>query len=213
MKKSMIKAATGFRRMTAEAVFNTSQAIYNALNGNDKISAPPSPFDLPTLLAANQALSAANVAALDGSKQAIALKSHCQDVVVNILDQLAVYVQANCNGDITTFLTSGFKAKSSTKAQATTASEAIRYVESGPKSGQASAKLVADPKAGAYEIRFAPVPAGGVPTDWTIHPVVNLRSATVVPGLTPGTTYAFQARSVTASGYSDWSDSVTLVAQ
>ena len=55
-KQPTIKAATGFRIMKPEVVFTTSQAIYNALNGNATIAAPPSPFDLPTLLAANQAL-------------------------------------------------------------------------------------------------------------------------------------------------------------
>ena len=68
MKHSTIKAATGFRKMKSDAVFSISQAIYNALNGNANIPAPPAPFDLPTLLAANQALSAANSAALDGGK-------------------------------------------------------------------------------------------------------------------------------------------------
>ena len=95
-KNATIKAATGFRKMKPEVVFSTSQAIYNALNGNEKIPAPPAPFDLPTLLAANQALSTANSAALDGGKKAVALRNHCKEVVVKILDQLAKYVQAIC---------------------------------------------------------------------------------------------------------------------
>ena len=44
-KNVTIKAATGFRKMKPEVVFSTSQAIYNALNGNEKIPAPPAPFD------------------------------------------------------------------------------------------------------------------------------------------------------------------------
>src|SRR6185295_16729962 len=110
MKHSTIKAATGFRKMKPEVVFNTSQAIYNALNGNSNIPAPPAPFDLPTLLAANQALSAANSEALDRGRKAVALRNHCKEVVARILDQLARYVQANCNDDTTIFLSSGLKA-------------------------------------------------------------------------------------------------------
>ena len=204
-----IKAATGFRQMKPEVVFSTSQAIYNALNGNANIPAPPAPFDLPTLLAANQALSAANSAALDGGKKAVAVRNHCKEVVVKILDQLAKYVQAACKDDMTIFLSSGFKAQSSTKMTAATASESIRYVKPGPKSGQVQVKLVAVRIAGSYEVRWAPVPAGGVPTAWTIQPIMNIKLATVVSGLTPGTTYAFQARAVIPSGYTDWSDSVT----
>src|SRR5438309_8845345 len=109
-KHATIKAATGFRSMKSEAVFSTSQAIYNGLNGNANIPAPPVPFDLPTLLAANQALSAANSEALDGGKKAVSVRNHCKAVVVKILDQLAKYVQSNCKDDMTIFLSSGFKA-------------------------------------------------------------------------------------------------------
>src|ERR1051326_3259464 len=114
-KQTTIKAATGCRKMTPEAVFSTSQAIYTGLNGNANIPAPPVPFDLPTLLAANQALSAANAAALDGGRKAASERSRCKKAVVKILDQLAKYVQANCKDDMTIFLSSKFKARSSTK--------------------------------------------------------------------------------------------------
>ena len=212
MKHSTIKAATGFRKMRPEVVFNTSQAIYNALNGNANIPAPPAPFDLPTLLAANQALSAANSEALDGGKKAVAQRNHCKEVVVKILDPLAKYVQAICKEDMTIFLSCGFKAQSSTKTAPARASESIRYVQPGPHSGQVQVKLVVVRIAGSYEVRWAPIPAGGVPTAWTTQPILNVRSATVVSGLTPGTAYAFQARAVIPSGYTDWSDSVTQVA-
>ena len=134
-KQSTIKAATGFRRMKPDVVFSMSQAIYNGLNGNANIPAPPVPFDLPTLLAANQALSDANSAALDRGKKAVALRSHCKEVVAKILDQLAKYVQANCKDDMTIFLSSGFKAQSSMKTTAATLSESIRSVKLGPNSG------------------------------------------------------------------------------
>ena len=177
-KHATIKAATGFRGMNPEVVFSTSQAIYNALNGNANIPVPPAPFDLPTLLAANQALSAANSAALDGSKKAVAQRNHCKEVVVKILDHLASYVQAVCKDDMTIFLSSGFKAQSSTKTMPATASESIRSVKVGPNSGQAQVKVVRVLGAGSYELRWAPVPAGGVPTAWTTPPVTSLRSAT-----------------------------------
>jgi hypothetical protein len=96
--------------------------------------------------------------------------------------------------------------------QSSDLSESIRSVKVGPNSGQAQVKLVAIPGAGSYELRWAPVPAGGVPSQWTIQPITNVRSAKVVTGLTPGTTYVFQARAVIQSAYTDWSDSVTQMA-
>jgi len=211
-KQPTIKAATGFRKMNPDAVYSAANAIYAGLNGNANIPAPPAPFDLPTLLAANQALSAANSAALDGGRKVVAQRNHRKEVVVKLLDQLANYVQSNCKDDMTIFLSSGFKAKSATKTKAATASESIRYVRPGSSSGQAQVKLVAVPGASSYEVRWAPVPAGGVRGAWASQPVTHLRSATVVWGLMPGTTYAFQARAVIQSAYTDWSDSVTQMA-
>ena len=142
----------------------------------------------------------------------MAQRNHRKEVVVKLLDQLANYVQSNCKDDMTIFLSSGFKAKSATKTKAATASESIRYVRPGSSSGQAQVKLVAVPGASSYEVRWAPVPAGGVRGAWASQPVTHLRSATVVWGLMPGTTYAFQARAVIQSAYTDWSDSVTQMA-
>src|SRR6202521_852423 len=195
-KQPTIKAVTGFRQMLAEAVLSISNAIYTAMNGNANFAAPPSPFDLPTLLAANQALSAANAAALDGGKKALAQKRHQKEVVVKLLGQLAKYVEANCKDDMTIFLSSGFKAASTTKTAAVPLSEKIRSIQLGPKSGEMTVRLVSDPGAGSYELRWAPVPAGGVPIAWVSQPINKVRSATIISGLTPGTVYAFQARAV-----------------
>jgi hypothetical protein len=195
--------------MNPDAVYSAANTIDAGLNGNANIPVPTAPFDLPTLLAANQALSAANSAALDGGRKVVAQRNNQKEVVVKLLDQLANYVQSNCKDDMTIFLSSGFKAKSSTKTTAATASESIRYVRPGSLSGQAGVRPVAVPGAGSYEVRWAPVPAGGVPGAWASQPVTHLRSAPVVSGLTPGTTYAFQARAVIQSAYTDWSDLVT----
>jgi hypothetical protein len=55
-------------------------------------------------------------------------------------------------------------------------------------------------------------PAGSGPTGWVSQPVTNIRTATIVSNLTPGTTYAFQARAIVNSAYTNWSDSVTQMA-
>ena len=65
------------------------------------------------LKSAIDALAAANAAALDGGKKALAQKAHAKEIVMKLLEQLAVYVQANCKDDMTIFLSSGFTAVSS----------------------------------------------------------------------------------------------------
>ena len=59
---------------------------------------------------------------------------------------------------------------------------------------------------------WAPVGPGGALGDWVEQAVGRTRPAALVTGLTPGTTYAFQVRAVTKSGYSDWSESITRIA-
>jgi hypothetical protein len=51
----------------------------------------------------------------------------------------------------------------------------------------------------------------GTASAWTIEPAIGVRTPIKLTGLKPGTTYAFQVRSLGKTGYSDWSDSVTLM--
>jgi hypothetical protein len=57
-------------------------------------------------------------------------------VVVNFLIQLAHWAEANCQRDMTTFLSSGFQAASSMKPKAPPISESIRKIVQGTNSGQ-----------------------------------------------------------------------------
>ncbi len=131
---------------------------------------------------------------------------------MRLLEQLAVYVQANCKDDMTIFLSSGFTAVSSTKTVKPPASDSIRKVEPGEVSGQMRITLMKYPGGISYEVRWAQAVPAGNPGSWTNQPVGLLRPATTIAGLTPGTTYVFQVRAVTKTGYSNWGDSVTRMA-
>jgi hypothetical protein len=50
-----------------------------------------------------------------------------------------------------------------------------------------------------------------MPATWTEQAITSVKSATTVSHLTPGTVYAFQVKALTKSGYTDWSDSVTMM--
>src|SRR5262249_39000454 len=129
-----------------------------------------------------------------------------------LLVQLAHYVEANCGGDMTIFLSSGFTPITSSRTAAPPASEAIRKIAQGPLSGQMQIAPVKDPDAVSYEVRWAPVSADGAVGSWKSQPIAAVRPPTVISGLTPATTYAFQVRALTKTGYTDWSDSVIRIA-
>ena len=211
-----IKAVLNFRRMAPELVLSTSSHIYTEMYNNPNFTppqAPALPVDQATLKSANDALAAAIAAALDGGKKAIAQKNAQKEVVVKFLFQLAHYVEANSKEDMTIFLSSGFTPKSSTKTTTPPVSESIRTIDPGPDSGQVLVSLMKYPDAASYEVRWAPVGAGGIVGTWTTQAIGNIKPATAISGLTPATTYVFQARAVKKTGgYSDWSDSVTRIA-
>jgi hypothetical protein len=110
-----------------------------------------------------------------------------------------------------TFLLSGFQAVSTSRNIASPKSKSIRKVVPGANSGQAELTLMSHRGATSYGVQWAAVPPGGAPGPWMSRAVAGIRPATTISGLTPGTVYAFQARALTKAGFTDWSDSVTMM--
>ena len=213
-KQHPIKAVKNFRRMAAELVVTTSHAIqahFDPANNPNLTGGPPLPVDMATVKAATDLLSAKITEAAVGGKTAVAEKNHQKEVVVRLLIQLAQYAEANCKEDMTTFLSFGFTPAASTRTKTVPVSESIRKIEPGPNSGEMFIALVKFLGAVSYLVQFAPV-VNGVVGSWTSKPVPGIQPPFLITGLTPGTTYVFQARALTKTGYSDWSESVTRIA-
>ena len=212
-KQRPIKAVTNYRRMAAESVVSTSNAIQAHFNNNPNlVGAPSLPVDMATLKAATDLLSAKIATAAEGGKTAVAEKNHQKEVVVKLLKLFARYAEMNCKDDMTIFLSFGFTPAASTKKKTAPVSESIRKVEPGPNSGEMLITLMKYLGAISYLVQWAPVVPGSVPSSWTSKPVPATRPPFLITGLTPGTTYVFQARALTKTGYSDWSESVTRIA-
>src|SRR5260370_36862660 len=202
-KQNPIKALTNYRRMAADLVVSTSNAIHGHLNNNPNLNgAQPLPVDMATLKAATDLLAAKIAAAVEGGKTAVAEKNHQKEVVVKLLKQLAQYGEANCKDDVTIFLSFGFTPAASTKKKTPPVSESIRKVEPGPTSGEMVITLLKFLGAVSYLVQWAQVGAGGVPGSWTSRPVAATKPPGLITGLTPGTTYVFQARALAETGYS-----------
>jgi hypothetical protein len=210
-KKQSIKASISFKRSTATEVLTRANAVQDGVF-SDKDDYPNPPIDPATLKSQIEALSGGITAAMDGGKQAIAAREHLKEVVMKSLRQLGHYAEENCKDDMQTFLKSGFQAASTTRTSTPPLSEAIRKIVPGTNSGQIKVTLMAQTGALSYQLRRAPVGPGGALGDWVEQPVGRTRPATLLTGLTPGTSYAFQVRAVTNSGYSDWSESITRIA-
>ena len=126
-----------------------------------------------------------------------------------MLRALSHYVELAANDDMATFLSSGFSPLAVARVPPQPLGPAsIRRIDQG-NTGQLLVKIVPVPKSWSYEVRYAALGTGGTPGLWTSQPITAIASPTACNGLNPGTTYAFQVRTLGRLGFSDWSDSVT----
>ena len=204
---TMIRVLLDFSRTAAAEFLARANAVYAGLNLNPAY--PNQPVPMPEFRTAIDDYTAAITEALDGGAKAIAQRNASGETLRRILRQLAHYVEANCKDDITTLLSSGFQVGSPARTRALPVSESIRKIVPGATSGEVVVALVAVSGAVSYELRWAPLVSGGSLGEWTNQAVAQIRPPTSVAGLTPGTTYVFQARALTRSGFTDWSESVT----
>jgi hypothetical protein len=186
-----------------------ANAVYDGMNGNPGYVKPP--FPLSELRAASDRLSDCIAAAENRGKQERAELKSQRALVVNMLRELAHYVELNCNGDEVLLRSSGFEPAPTSRVQKPTLSERIRSLRPGPNSGEVLVKLVDDLEAATYKLRWTVAPTEGQPETFTEIPVFSTRPATLIKGLKPGVTYLFQASALHDSGYTDWSDPVTYL--
>jgi hypothetical protein len=212
-KVKKIHAVLGLDKMPDGKVTPLLDASLKGLTVNATIYANP-PVPLAQYQTAISAYESGVAAAVDGGKTAIAQKNKLRDAAVKLYTQLAHYVEANCNEDMTTFLLSGFTAKPTTKAAPQPlAVPTLTSVLEGAVSGQLKVKIASVPGGLSYDLRYGAMPPGvttpgTTPATWT-DMVVTSTKAFTVSGLTPGTVYAFQVRALGRLGYTDWCDSIT----
>ena len=206
-KTKKIKPIDGFSGVADADVVTRATNIQTALTGNANF--PNSPVDLAALKTAIETFSALTAQALDGSKKVIAQKNKQREAIIKMLRLLGRYVEVTSNGDMAIFQTSGFQAAAA-KTVTPPLTEKIRKVAHGANSGEITLWLKAVARASSYELRYAQANAGTA-TTWTSVPLSNVKQPAALKGLTPATTYLFQARALVKSTYSDWSDSISFI--
>jgi hypothetical protein len=204
-----IKPFEAYSRMPDGEVVTRGTAVVNKMSGNSDFQKPP--VDLSGLQTDIDTFSALMAEALGGSKKVMAEKWKQREVVVNKLRLLGRYVEVMCNGDMAIFLSSGFVPVLNTKAQPQRLSQNIRRLDHGFNSGEVVIRLKAVSDAVSYQIRYAVSGNGDTAAEWMIQPAVGVRQPITLSGLKPAAKYAFQVRSLTKSGYTDWSESVTFI--
>ena len=206
-KVKKLKAFFDFLRVPDDTFVSRLTAIHDKMFGNAAFPNPP--VDLTVFKTGITNYAAAAVAALDGGKQAKADKKKQHEALVKTAELLGHYVEASSNDDPAIFTSSGFLIRSSGKVPPQPlAQPSITGIAQG-KTGELLVSVTKVAKARNYEIRYAPVAAGGPPpTTFTSLTIATVKKAAPIDNLTPGTTYMFQVRAFGNLGFTDWSSAV-----
>jgi hypothetical protein len=204
-KLKKIKASLGYAKLPDADLVSRLNAVHDGLSGNPAYPNPT--VDLATFKAAIESYTFSVAVALDGGKKAVTEKNKQREIVIAMLQQLGHCVEANCKGDMATFMSSGFQAVSNTRTSPLPLSQpGISKIDQG-NTGQLLVVVKSVPKALAYELQYAALGTGGTPGPWTTATLTSAKA--VVNSLTPGTIYSFQVRALGRLGHTDWSDSVS----
>ena len=212
LKKTVIpmKAKLGLTKKRPTLVLERANAVLAGLYSDPDDYGKP-PVEPAVFKSSVDLLGTKITAALDGGKQAVAERDRQTAVVIKLMHQLAHYAEVACKDDKATFLKSGFETVSATKIKREPLSQFIRNLAPGANPGQLLVTLVAVAGAASYEIRWAPVGQGGALGQFTSQLAAKARPAISISGLTPGTTYSIQVRSLINAVWSEWSDPVTRI--
>ncbi len=193
-----------YNKMANSDLEHQTDTIYAGVYSSGNFTTPAPPIDQAMFKAQLDRFTAANVAAADGGKKAIAESKKEREALIRMIRALGHHVESNCKDDMTIFLSSGFTPIQSKRTSQPVGTPHIRVVKNG-KTGELIAN--ADPvrNAHSFNLRYAVIGANGAPGTWTTAPFTNGRSMSVT-GLTPGTNYMFQVQAVGSLGPSDWSD-------
>ena len=200
-----ILVSLAFGKLPDAGLLSRGYAVAAGIPGNPAYTNPP--VDPTVLKAALDKFSVAITEALDGGKKAIAERKKQRGAVLTMLRKLAHYVEANCNNDMPTLISSGFEAKSAEAAPPQPLDQpTILSVDHG-NTGQFLVQIKSVKKARHYDVRCGALAGGtAVPTSWANETFPSARAAATINGLTPGTTYAIQVRAYGKLGFTAWSD-------
>jgi hypothetical protein len=201
-----IRVAIGFKRFTDADVDGLAGNVIAGIPGNKNFPSPP--VDIGTLRAAVADFRASVVAATGGGTRATADKKKKREVLADLLRKLALYVEANSDGDVEVLLSSGFRPILRTPTQSPLPKPVIVRMSS-PNTGRIAIKVKPIRNARSFEVDCAPVGADGTPGDYRKMGGQTDSRALIISGLTPGSIYSIKVRAVGTTGCTDFSDPVS----
>lgn len=199
MKK--IKVVTSFSRFPQTKLLQKAQMILQCMTGNANFPTPTP--DLTSLGTAIGDFSQALANPI--SKANTALKNQLRAVLIALLNQLALYVQMNCNNDETVALSSGYTL-SKTKQPFGVLAKASNFKALPLHNCMIKLSNKKIDGADSYSYEYTPAPV----VDTSIWTIVNsTKASTVISNLNSGSQYAFRVAGIGANPTMIYSDVIT----
>ena len=205
-KLPIIRTSLRYNKLTDPEFLARLNAVLSGTFGNSKFTTPP--VDVATFKAGVDSYTATITDASDGSRKAKAARDKKRQEMSVMMRHLGVYVEVASNGDMDTFLSSGFEPTATTRSTPQPLAQPTIAGIDQINTGQLLVGVTPVKGARQYELRYAPVGAGGTAGTWTVITLPSAKLATPLNALTPGTLYSFQVRAYGKLGYTDWSDAL-----
>ena len=184
-------------------------AVYYGLTRNAKVFRTPW-ISLQDYKQVITGFKAAFAAAKTGDRRAIAKKNALRHSALRMYAGLGAYAAATSNGDLSTFLLSGFQARRTPAKSHQAAAPKLDVRPLEILSGVARVKFWSVPNGRQYELRYG-LPAAG-PKSW-ISQTTQSTQPIFISDLTPEAEYTFQVRAFNRLGPGPWSEPLRFTAR
>jgi hypothetical protein len=209
ISKKHLKASRAFRRYADGKLLPFGRNVCKSMLDNAK-QFPRPPVRLEDLGSKLDGFDALLAEKLYGDRRVTAQKNNLREEIIKDLLLLSGYVEFVADDDQAAFVSSGFETVASEYSPPQPLPQPIVEEIKQGNSGELFIKTTSlGRKARGYELGYV---EGGenVPDDfWTIKHKATAKEVFQLPGLKPGTIYAFRVRAFGDLGYTDWSDPAT----
>ena len=200
-----VKIKTGFTKLKDAPLAVKAQSIHDSMG--DAVLEYPMP--IPSLASGQTKINAYTTALANrGSKAKTAAKNSKRNAVIDFLNALALYVQANCGNDEETALLSGYDIWKTGSPVGDLPKPKNFTIGPGNNSSEIFASMDSyGPKAKAYVYRFSQV-EGSIPSTWKT--VVSTDPKVLIGELESGKKVFVQGAGVGASKNKVWSNTISI---
>ncbi|HWK58464.1 MAG TPA: fibronectin type III domain-containing protein [Parapedobacter sp.] len=206
-------ARSGFKHMKDQELLTFGYTVHAAMDGNAYFATPEP--DLATLLiSVDDFRTKMEMANRKGSPLDFSLKNDSREVLIELLKQLAFYVNKTARGDLSIILSSGFRPVALPTKSVPPQTPLWVTLSDYRQKGQARLDFEPVDNVRLYEYQYTDEVDASGQVVWPVDVLDTPRSSiNVLAPLQKGVEYYVRVRAKNGVGASDWTDPVSILAR